>query len=69
MIVVDCGIPAPPVNGRVVEFTDSRGGTGVSYHCNEGYVPSIVLNSTCTNAGVWEPVPAEHNCTLVVGKD
>lgn len=55
------------MNGRVIGFTDSKEGTPVSYQCVEGYVPSIVLNSTCTNLGVWEPVPAEHNCTLVEG--
>ena len=63
----NCGTPQVPINGRVVHYTNiSEGGT-VTYQCIEGYIPSTMKTSVCTNQAQWNPDTLEHNCTLVKG--
>ena len=65
--IVDCGIPVPPFNGHLGGYPNSKENTTVTFQCDEDYVPSLVRTSTCTGYGVWEPNPAEHNCSLIEG--
>jgi hypothetical protein len=63
IIIVNCGIPLPPVNGTLSEYLSISENATVSFQCNEGYMPSLVQNTTCTSES-WIPNPAKHNCTL-----
>ena len=45
----------------------TRSGATVAFWCNEGFRPSQVMNSTCTNVTDWIPQPQLHICTLVTG--
>ena len=66
---VDCGIPNPPINGYLSSYPDTKEGTIVTFQCDaDEYVPSVVLDSTCSNLGMWVPDPEQHECTLIVGK-
>lgn len=68
-VLVNCGIPMPPINGDVGNYTNSRVEQTTTFQCDEGYIPSGVVISTCTNLGLWTPEPEEHNCTLIIGKN
>ena len=64
---VDCGIPEPPVNGYLGNYTGRKLSDIVTVQCGDGYIPSMVMVSTCMQNGLWTPQPSDHNCTLVVG--
>ena len=39
----------------------------VTYHCDDGLIPTGVMTSTCTDVGgrgEWVPDPAQSVCTL-----
>ncbi len=40
----------------------------VTYQCNEGFRPSVVMTSVCTDTAKWIPIPEEHDCIFVTGK-
>ncbi len=66
--IVDCEIPLPPLNGSLGNYSHTRENATVSYQCDDGYTPSVIMTSKCTNTGIWIPPPEEHNCTVVTGK-
>ena len=57
----------PPTNGYLGDYSHTREGATVTYQCNDGYRPSAVFVSTCTDAALWIPAPDQHNCTFVTG--
>lgn len=65
---VNCGVPVPPMNGRIVLCLHTREGAEVTFQCDNGFRPSNIMNSTCANTGFWIPAPHRLNCTLVTGK-
>ena len=65
---VNCGDPDSPINGELGHIPHTREEAVITYWCSNGYRPSTVMNSTCTNNGSWLPLPRQHTCTLVVGK-
>ncbi len=65
---VDCGIPIPPLNGKVNDLNSTKGGTIITYQCDEGFIPSDVQQSSCINPGVWVPIPQEITCVLIESK-
>lgn len=66
---VDCGIPETPLNGHLDDYTNTKENVNVTFQCGEDYVPSSILVTTCTSQGLWEPNPAAHNCTFVIGEN
>ena len=64
---MDCGIPTPPVNGSIVDFSGAKLGNTVIFKCNEGFRPSAEVNSTCGSDARWHPAPNRYNCTLIEG--
>ena len=64
----NCGDPVPPANGHVVEHSHSREGASVTYMCNDGFRPSSISTSVCSDSMMWAPPLEEYNCTLVVGE-
>ena len=69
LISVNCGVPQPPPNGFLGNYSHSKVGGQVTFWCNESYVPSAVMVSTCSSTGVWEPHPEDHNCVLAEGEN
>ena len=35
----------------------------IAFQCNPGFLPEGEMTATCTNAGVWSPVPAGVDCS------
>ena len=67
-MIVDCGDPLPPNNGSIRSYTNTREGTSITFECDEGFLPSAPMNSTCMGNAMWYPAPQDHNCTLITGK-
>ncbi len=65
--IVDCGVPIPPIDGLLVNYDSTKAGSTVIYRCNDGFRPSTLQRSTCTNERLWIPAPEEHNCTFIIG--
>ena len=58
----------PPDNGYITNYASSKIGNTINFQCDDDYIPSILMSSTCTFGGFWVPPPEDHNCTFVVGK-
>ena len=61
-IIVDCGVPNPPMNGTLGNYSHTEVGATVQFWCNEGFHPPDIRDSVCSNQGLWTPLPQEHNC-------
>ena len=61
----DCPLPSFPANGSIDNYSSSVHVHGeiLQYHCNEGFLPREVQNSTCEEEQ-WRPDPAELQCQL-----
>ncbi len=56
---VPCGVPSPPINGSIEEFTT----TEVVYRCDPRFSPPTEVTATC-KSGNWSPTPpADLMCT------
>ena len=64
---MDCGIPTPPINGSVVNYSGTKLGNTVTFKCDEGFRPSVEVNGTCRSDAMWHPTPGMHNCTFIEG--
>ena len=58
--IVDCGDPMLPADAMGTYNYTSEGAT-VIYQCADGFHPSTVMTTTCTNTAQW--VPPIVNCT------
>lgn len=65
---VSCGVPIPPMNGMVMNYSLPIEGANITFRCNDGFRPSVVVTSTCIDTTEWIPSPNEYNCTSVTGK-
>ncbi len=45
MIIIDCGSPVPPTNGKIEGHSNTSEGASVTFQCNDGYFPSTVRTS------------------------
>ena len=52
---VNCGVPRPPGNGTIMNYTATLEGSTVFYQCNFGFGPQGVLTAVCTANGSWIP--------------
>ena len=59
---VNCGVPRPPGNGTIVNYTGTLEGSTVFYQCNFGFGPQGILTAVCTANGSWIPDPAHVTC-------
>ena len=66
--VVNCGVPIPPTNGSLGNYNHTREGSTLTFYCNDGFRPSAIMTSTCTNTTLWIPPPHQLECVFVVGK-
>ena len=64
---VNCGDPMKPINGSLGPYDHAREGATVTYQCDQGFRPSLLMTSTCTSTAHWMPPPEMHMCTLVTG--
>ena len=61
-IIVDCGVPDPPMDGTLGNYSHTAVGATVQFWCNEGFHPPDIRDSVCSNQGLWTPLPQKHNC-------
>ena len=61
-IIVDCGVPDPPINGTMGNYSNTEVGATLQFWCNEGFHSPDIRVSVCSNQGLWTPLPQEHNC-------
>ena len=67
-LLVNCNTPVAPVNGSLRTYLHTREGATVTYQCNDGFRPSRVFTSVCTNTTEWIPPPHLHICSFVTGE-
>lgn len=61
-------MPLPPIDGFLGNYTSTKEGTNITFQCDEGYTPSMVMTTICDSTALWEPASEDHNCSLVTGK-
>ena len=62
---VNCGVPAPPGNGSIVNYTSTMEGSVIYYQCNLGFGPLGEMSVVCAANGSWSPDPADVTCREV----
>ena len=60
--VANCGVPKPPGNGTVVNYTSTVEGSALLYQCNPGFGPVGETTAVCAANGSWSPDPANVTC-------
>lgn len=68
LCLVNCGRPSSPNHGTVGNYAHTREDATVTFQCDDGFRPSIVMTSICRDTAKWMPPPEELNCTLVIGE-
>ena len=63
-----CSTPQAPVNGSVSEFTSSKVGAQVTYHCDTGLVLVGEMVASCSSPSLqWMPSAADVMCIQNAG--
>ena len=66
-----CDTPKSPANGSVIAYYSLYPvASEVTYHCDEGLVPTGVMTSTCRDVGgseKWVPDPGQLMCKKRTG--
>ena len=65
LCVANCGVPTPPGNGGIVNYTSTLEGSVVFYQCNSGFGPLGEMSAVCAANGSWSPDPADVTCREV----
>ena len=60
--VANCGVPRPPDNGSIVNYTSTVEGSTLFYQCNPGFGPVDEMTAVCAANGSWSPDPADVTC-------
>ena len=60
--VANCGVPEPPENGTIVNYTSAVEESAVLYQCNPGFGPVGEMTAVCAANGSWSPNPADVTC-------
>ena len=55
------------MNGYLGNYSHTRETAVVSYQCSDGFRPSAVMTSICSDSERWIPSPENLNCTLIEG--
>ena len=58
----NCGVPRPPGNGTIVNYTSTVEGSALLYQCNPGFGPVGEMTAVCAANGSWSPDPADVMC-------
>ena len=61
----NCGVPVPPDNGTILNYTSSLEGLVVYYQCDSGFGPLGEMSAVCAANGGWSPDPADVTCREV----
>jgi len=61
----NCGIPTPPENGTIVNYTSTVEGSALLYQCNPGFGPVGEMIAVCAANGNWSPNPADIMCSKI----
>ena len=64
--IVNCGVPEPPVNGILGNYSHTEGGGIALFWCRDGFLPEGVRTSVCNYHGMWDP---PLNCTGDLSKE
>lgn len=64
----NCGLPLPPTDGLLGNYTNTLEDAAVTFQCKNGYVPSTIMIAWCTSFAIWDPPPELLNCSLIQGK-
>ena len=67
MPLADCYDPMNPIYGRIEVYESTKEGATINYKCSDGFRPSKIMTSHCTDLAEWVPAPEQHNCTRVIG--
>ena len=59
---VSCGVPRPPGNGTIVNYTNTVEGSALLYQCNKGFSPVGEMTAVCAANGSWNPNLADVSC-------
>ena len=62
MHAANCGVPRPPGNGTIVNYTGTAEGSTLLYQCNPGFDPVGKKTAVCAASGNWSPDPAGVMC-------
>ena len=57
-----------PVHGQLGNYSHTREDAEVMFWCNNGFLPSEIMISTCAHTKEWIPPPQEFNCTPITGQ-
>ena len=61
--VGNCGVPGPPENGTIVNYTSTVEVQLYSTsECSPGFGPVGEITAVCAVNGGWNPVPADVTC-------
>ena len=58
----NCGVPRPPGNGTIVNYTSTVEGSALLYQCKQGFGPVGEMTAVCAANGSWSPDPADVTC-------
>ena len=65
-IPVSCALPAPPLNGALLntnsQNTNLIEGSVIAFQCDPGFSLVGAATATCNNSGLWDPDPALLEC-------
>ncbi len=50
------------MNGSIETYINTKEGNNITFQCDEGFVPSLVMKATCNSRVMWEPLPENHIC-------
>ena len=64
-IAAKCMFPSPPHNGAITNFSDAEGVSTITFQCNDGFVPTGQVTSTCLADGSWELDPITLRCAAL----
>jgi len=65
LCAANCGVPAPPDNGTIVNYTSTLERSVVNYQCNPGFGKLGEMSAVCATNGSWSPDPAYVTCREV----
>ena len=63
---VDSGTPSPPADEAIISQTSTLEGSRITFKCDDGFNPSLVMDAECQPDGNWQPDPAGVVCTAAM---
>ncbi len=64
-----CVLPAPPLNGTLLnttyQNTNPTEGSVITFQCDPGFSLVGAATATCNNSGLWDPDTAQLKCKFI----